>query len=99
MLDNTSPLSNGGFITAFVFNVPGTADVPTATLASTLGSFATLLGGPPPPADSFNNDVNGAPFGQFDIGAAQSAATWKVAARPSDGIAPWSSPSSPSRST
>ncbi len=62
-LTNTSALLNGGFITAFVFNIPDGASVTGATLLSSDPSFG-ILGGP-----GFGDGVNGAPFGQFDIGA------------------------------
>jgi hypothetical protein len=42
VLTNTSPSANGGFITADVFNLPGTL---SATLASTTNSSFTLLAG------------------------------------------------------
>lgn len=60
ILTNTSPLANGGFLTAFVLNNPG--DLITGIgLTSTSATFDTLL---------FSNDnVNGSPFGQFDFGA------------------------------
>jgi hypothetical protein len=53
-----------GFITAFLYNIPGTADVTGATLTSSDGDFV-LLGDD----DSFDNGESGSPFGQFDIGA------------------------------
>ena len=53
-----------GFITAFLFNIPGIADVSGATLTPSDPDFV-LLGDD----DSFDNGENGAPFGQFDIGA------------------------------
>jgi hypothetical protein len=57
-----------GYITAFLFNIPDGADVSSALLMATDTDFG-LLGGPPPPSASFDNDENGAPHGQFDIGA------------------------------
>jgi hypothetical protein len=65
-LNNTSPLVTGGFLTAFVFNLPAGVTVSAAPLDSSDNDFDTLtpLGDP-----TFNNNVNGAPFGQFDIGA------------------------------
>jgi hypothetical protein len=61
-ITNTSPLANGGFITAIAFNNPD--DVITG---------AVLDPDPPAaPGENFGldfdpNDVNGAPFGQFDF--------------------------------
>jgi hypothetical protein len=60
-LQNTSPAANGGFLTAFVFNNPG-GKITAASLAGP--AHFSLLGGP-----GFSNGVNGAPFGQFDLGA------------------------------
>jgi hypothetical protein len=61
-LTNTSPAANGGFLTGFVLNDPG-HKFTGVSLAGPAG-FA-LLGGP-----KFNNSVNAAPFGHFDLGAA-----------------------------
>lgn len=61
VLNNTSPLANQGWITGFVFNIP--AGVSLAVLDPADPNF-DLLGGA-----AFDNSVNGAPFGQFDIGA------------------------------
>jgi hypothetical protein len=54
-----------GYITGFLFNIPTGTDVSDANLTGTNTDFE-LLGA----ALSFNNNVNGAPHGQFDIGAA-----------------------------
>jgi hypothetical protein len=61
LLENTSPVAGGGYLTAFAFNNPD--DRITAATFSGPANFA-LLGGP-----GFNNSVNGAPFGRFDLGA------------------------------
>ncbi len=61
VLKNTSPVGNGGYLTAFVFNNPGNS-ITTASLTGP-ARFA-LLGAP-----DFDNGVNGAPFGHFDLGA------------------------------
>ncbi len=61
-LMNTSPPANGGFLTAFVFNNPNN-DITGASLTASISNFH-LLGAP-----NFNNGVNGAPYGHFDIGA------------------------------
>jgi hypothetical protein len=63
MLSNTSSVLNGGFITAFVFNIPTGATVTGATLLSSDSDF-DVIGDP-----TFSNDIIGAPFGRFDIGA------------------------------
>jgi len=62
VLTNTSPASNGGFLTAFVFNNPFSY-ISDVSLSSTDLDFG-LLG-----ANLFDNGINGAPYGQFDIGA------------------------------
>ena len=61
-LTNTSPAANGGFITAFVFNNPNN-QITGVTLSATDTDFG-LLGGSP-----FQNGINAAPLGLFDIGA------------------------------
>lgn len=61
-LTNTSPIDNGGFLTAFVFNNPGDL-IESVGFSSTDLDFQ-LLGGP-----GFDDGVNGAPFGQFDVGS------------------------------
>jgi hypothetical protein len=62
-LTNTSNPANGGYITGFVFNNPQN-DVTGASLKASNTNFV-LLGGP-----GYNNGINGAPFGYFDVGAA-----------------------------
>ncbi len=61
-LTNTSPLSNGGYLTAFAFNIPS-GYVTDVVFSSTDGDFG-LLGGP-----DFNDDIKGEPYGGYDIGA------------------------------
>jgi hypothetical protein len=62
-LTNTSPAANGGYLTAFVLNNPGS--ITGISEGNSFGNFQLIpVGGP------YNNDgVNGAPFGQFDFGA------------------------------
>jgi hypothetical protein len=61
-LTNTGP----GYLGAFVFNNPGN-DITGVTLHGTTGTNPSatwnILGG-----TSFNNSINGAPYGNFDIG-------------------------------
>jgi len=57
-LTNTSPALNGGYLTAFVFNNPSSYTI--GLTSSTSSTFKEFL-------DS-NNDVSGAPYGQFDFG-------------------------------
>ncbi len=66
-LTNTSPGSNGGFITAFAFNSPSN-NITDVSLSSTDNDFS-LIGGP-----SFSNSIKVSPFGKFDIGASISDA-------------------------
>jgi hypothetical protein len=62
-LTNTTSVAQGGFLTGFVFNNPGNS-ITGVSLSGTNTNFK-LLGG-----TTFNNTINGAPFGTFDIGAA-----------------------------
>jgi hypothetical protein len=61
VLKNTSPVANGGYLTAFVFNNPA-GHITSATFSG--AANFSLLGGP-----HFDNKVKGAPFGYFDFGA------------------------------
>lgn len=77
-LTNTSAAANGGFITGFVLNNP--MDLVTGvTLTSSTDADFQLLG-------LDNNDVNGAPFGQFDFGAS-TGNSFEGGGQPSRGIA------------
>ncbi len=78
VLTNTSPATNGGFITALAFNDPSDFISGVALIPTDL-DFG-LLGGA-----SFDNTVNGAPFGQFDIGASTGGG-WTGGGNPSVGI-------------
>jgi hypothetical protein len=61
-LTNTSPMSNGGYLTAFAFNLP--SDYITGVSLESSDDDFGLLGGP-----DFYDDVKGVPYGYFDIGA------------------------------
>jgi hypothetical protein len=78
-LTNTSPLSNGGYITAFAFNNPGDA-IEDVSLSSTDADFG-LIGG-----SDFNDDVKVSPFGDADIGASVTN-QWLGGGSPNNGIA------------
>jgi hypothetical protein len=88
-LTNVSPFSNGGFLTAFAFNDPGSTskgNIGTVTnyqqaFNPQTGQNFTLLGAP-----SFNNSVSSAPFGLFDIGAGVGG-SWHSGGNPVDGLA------------
>lgn len=58
-LTNTSPMTNGGFITAFVFNNPDSKLTASgSTISFTDTDFTAAIG---------SNAINGAPFGNFDV--------------------------------
>jgi hypothetical protein len=78
-LTNTSPVANGGYLTGFVFNNPSN-NITGITFSSSDADFS-LLGGP-----TFNNSVNGSPYGQFDIGASTST-SFEGGGNPNKGIA------------
>jgi hypothetical protein len=65
-LTNTSPVANGGYITAFVFNLP---DGVSATLFDPSDPDFDVIGGP-----DFDAGINGAPYGHYDIGASTGGA-------------------------
>jgi hypothetical protein len=75
-LTNTSPISNGGYITGFAFNDPNSS---TRGNIGTVTSFTQSYSpaGAPPANNmvligdpTFNNTISGSPYGSFDIGAA-----------------------------
>jgi hypothetical protein len=81
-LTNTTPVANGGYITAFAFNIPAGATVTSATPTFSDGSFS-VIGGP-----GYANGINGQPFGNFDIGAALTGGSFEGGGgNPSLGIA------------
>jgi hypothetical protein len=61
-LTNTSPSSNGGFLTGFVFNNPN--NFITNVNLSGSNPFFALLGG-----SSFQDTISASPLGMYDIGA------------------------------
>jgi hypothetical protein len=77
-LHNTSPVANGGYLTAFAFNNPFDR-ITSASLTSTNANFV-LLGSAP-----FHNGVSAPPFGNFDLGASTSSA-FLGGGNPSKGI-------------
>lgn len=75
-LTNTSPLANGGFLTAFIFNINSTDSDASAMLLST--DTATFTG---------ISDVNGQPFGMnFDAGASATGGQFEGGGNPSGGL-------------
>ncbi len=79
-LTNTSPASNGGFITAFAFTNPENFII-TASLSSSSDPDFGLIGD-----DSFNNTIAVNPFDPLDIGGA-STNSWLGGGNPNGGIA------------
>ncbi len=75
-LTNTSPLSNGGYITGLAFNNPGYA----STAVAFSDSAFELLGAP-----NFSNGINASPLGYFDIGTALGG-SWQGGGDPHPGI-------------
>jgi hypothetical protein len=88
-LTNTSPFSNGGFLTAFAFNDPnrtskgniGTVTNYQQQFDPQTGQNFALLGAP-----TFSDSVSSAPFGLFDIGAGVGG-SWHSGGSPVDGLA------------
>jgi len=82
VLTNTSPVPNGGYITALAFNNP--SDFIDGVVLTPTDPDFFILGGA-----TFNNTINGAPFGQFDIGAGTAGVgtNWEGGGDPSLGIA------------
>lgn len=79
-LDNTSPVANGGFITAFALNNPGASITAVSMTEDDAGFVWNLLGG-----SGFINGVNASPFGDFGIGAAVGN-NWEGGGSPNNGI-------------
>jgi hypothetical protein len=75
-LTNTSPISNGGYITALAFNNP----MGYITGISYSDANYSLLGGP-----GYNNSINGMPLGYFDMGAGIGG-DWMGSGDPKPGI-------------
>lgn len=90
-LTNTSPVANGGFITGFAYNLPGS--ISGATLTSTYnpatGQNFNLIGGGTykNTVRDYSDDLNSSPFGRFDIGAAVGGDLLGTGT-PSNGLAP-----------
>jgi hypothetical protein len=62
-ITNTTSAAIGGYLTGFVLNNPGNHITGVTSLTKNFASFQ-ILGGA-----TFQNSVNGAPYGQFDLGA------------------------------
>lgn len=79
-----------GWITAFLFNIPAGAVVSTSVLTTSDNDFM--------PGLLSANGLNGAPFGQFDIGAASGGGSFEGGGAPQLGIAQFGSATFSSRS-
>lgn len=79
-MTNTSAAANGGYIVALAFVNPSNL-INAATVASTSGTFKSLLGASP-----FQNDISVSPFGSLDIGVA-TGSDWLGGGSPTGGIA------------
>lgn len=78
-LTNTSPIANGGYITAFLLNNPSNQITSISTFTDPGGNFSLIPLG--------DNTANGAPHGQFDFGATTGGGTFEGGGMPSKGIA------------
>ena len=77
-LTNTSPVANGGYITAFVLNNPANRIITISSFTDVGGTFNLLALG--------NNTINGAPNGYFDFGAS-TGGSFEGGGSPKTGIA------------
>lgn len=77
-LTNTSPVANGGFLTAFLFNNPGFTSI--SNFSSTSSAF-NLIGGV-----TFNNSVSATPAGFYDVGASSTNGQFLGGGNPTSGI-------------
>lgn len=74
-LTNTSPVANGGYLTAFAFGLPGSV---TGTLDSVPEGFS-LLGGS-------GGSISVRPFKDLDLGASSTKGDWLGGGSPKDGL-------------
>jgi hypothetical protein len=81
-LTNTSPLANGGYITALAFNNPDDL-ITGVVLVSSDGDFGEIGGAG---LDDYQNDIMVSPFGFADIGASITG-DWLGGGSPVTGIA------------
>jgi len=79
ILKNTSPVDNGGYLTAFAFNNPSNL-ISSVTLNATNTHFS-LLGSP-----RYDNGIKCAPYGYFDIGASSTRNNFLGGGNPAGGI-------------
>lgn len=74
-MTNTSAPANGGYITGFLFNIPGNDQLATASLESASYPFQ----------QAFGNGLDAMPFGTYDAGAALDG-NFQGGGSPNDGI-------------
>ncbi len=79
-LTNTSPVGNGGYLTAFAFNNPFN-DITGVILSVGTSEKFNLLGG-----TNYKNSIPTSPWGTFDIGAASTKKKWLGGGKPTGGI-------------
>lgn len=79
ILKNTSPVANGGYLTAFAFNNPLNL-ISSVTLNATDTHFS-LLGSP-----LYENGIKCAPYKYFDIGASSTRNSFEGGGDPTGGI-------------
>ena len=79
ILKNTSPVNNGGYLTAFAFNNPSNL-INAVTLNATDEHFS-LLGN-----SIYQNGIKCAPYGYFDIGASSTRNNFLGVGDPTGGI-------------
>ena len=96
-LTNTSPAANGGFITAFVFNIPDGVDVGAGTTLAPSSASLRCSSADPPATDSFNNSVTGVSLWRLRHRCGSRRQLAEVAAARPTG-SPWEAPE-PSSST
>lgn len=77
-LKNTSPVANGGYLTAFLFNNPNDLISGVSSFSATDADFVAF-------GDGFNG-INGSPYGEFDFGGGI-ANQFEGGGAPQDGIA------------
>lgn len=79
ILKNTSPVSNGGYLTAFAFNNP--SNLINAVTLNTTDPHFSLLGN-----SIYQNGIKCAPYGYFDIGASSTRNSFEGGGNPAGGM-------------
>jgi hypothetical protein len=79
ILKNTSPVNNGGYLTAFAFNNP--SNLINAVTLNTTDPHFSLLGN-----SIYQNGIKCAPYGYLDIGASSTRNSFEGGGNPAGGI-------------